>query len=147
MRLFLDDVEDVHALLDEHCASVSIHAAHAVADTVDDLRGATRAELRELKLVSQSPDIVVQLGRGSVIQTSDGRAGSWELAARVDVLLKPYTFNRDPMPLLALGAAVFVVGMEQLVQWQYGPAGIVTFLLLAMGIKTWLPCRQSRGGA
>lgn len=39
------------------------------------------------------------------------------------------------MPVLALLSAVFVVGFEQLVQWQYGPVAIIGLLLLTIGIK------------
>ncbi|MFF3613789.1 hypothetical protein [Streptomyces sp. NPDC002580] len=40
------------------------------------------------------------------------------------------------MPVIALLSAVFVVGFEQLVHWQYGPTGVVGLLLLTVGIKT-----------
>ncbi|MET9894586.1 hypothetical protein OG788_21905 [Streptomyces sp. NBC_00647] len=49
------------------------------------------------------------------------------------------------MPALALLSAVFVVGFEQLVQWQYGPAGIVGLLLLTIGIKAKSPTCSSVG--
>ncbi|MER5379537.1 hypothetical protein ABT040_04535 [Streptomyces sp. NPDC002688] len=49
------------------------------------------------------------------------------------------------MPVLALLSAVFVVGFEQLVQWQYGPAGIVGLLLLTIGIKAKSPTCSSVG--
>ncbi|MEU0787544.1 hypothetical protein ABZ341_39140 [Streptomyces sp. NPDC006173] len=49
------------------------------------------------------------------------------------------------MPVIALLAAVFVVGFEQLVQWQYGPSGIVGLLLLAIGIKAKSPTCSSIG--
>lgn len=148
MRLFLDDVEDVHRLLGESCDAVSLHAGSALADTSDDLRGATAAELRDVRLLSQSPDIVVQLGRTSVIYTTDGRAGAWELAARVEMLLKPHTGadSSGAMPLFALLCALAVVGIEQLVQWQYGAAAVAGLFLLAIGIRVKAPGRRSRGG-
>ncbi|MET7385643.1 hypothetical protein [Streptomyces sp. NPDC005385] len=49
------------------------------------------------------------------------------------------------MPVIALLAAVFVVGFEQLVQWQYGPSGIVGLLLLTIGIKAKSPTCSSIG--
>ncbi|MCX4990051.1 MULTISPECIES: hypothetical protein [unclassified Streptomyces] len=49
------------------------------------------------------------------------------------------------MPALALLSAVFVIGFEQLVQWQYGPAGIVGLLLLTIGIKAKSPTCSSVG--
>ncbi|MGW0824904.1 hypothetical protein [Streptomyces sp. NPDC002845] len=49
------------------------------------------------------------------------------------------------MPALALLSAVFVVGFEQLVQWHYGPAGIVGLLLLTIGIKAKSPTCSSIG--
>ncbi|MFI6491444.1 hypothetical protein [Streptomyces sp. NPDC050564] len=49
------------------------------------------------------------------------------------------------MPVIALLSAVFVVGFEQLVQWQYGPIGIVGLLLLSIGIKAKSPACSSIG--
>ena len=39
------------------------------------------------------------------------------------------------MPALALLSAVFVVGVEQTLQWKYGASGIIGMLLLTIGIK------------
>jgi hypothetical protein len=49
------------------------------------------------------------------------------------------------MPALALISAVFVVGFEQFVQWQYGPTGIIGLLLLSIGIKAKSPACSSIG--
>jgi hypothetical protein len=49
------------------------------------------------------------------------------------------------MPALALLSAAFVVAFEQLVQWKYGPAGIVGLLLLTVGIKAKSPAVSSAG--
>ncbi|KOU68959.1 hypothetical protein ADK57_15340 [Streptomyces sp. MMG1533] len=49
------------------------------------------------------------------------------------------------MPVLALIAAVFVVGIEQTVQWKYGFAGIAGLLLLTIGIKAKSPAVSSVG--
>ncbi|MBC9716638.1 hypothetical protein H9Y04_29310 [Streptomyces sp. TRM66268-LWL] len=49
------------------------------------------------------------------------------------------------MPVIALLGAVFVIGFEQLVQWQYGPMGIVGLLLLTIGIKAKNPTCSSIG--
>ncbi|TLS43056.1 hypothetical protein FE633_27295 [Streptomyces montanus] len=49
------------------------------------------------------------------------------------------------MPAIAFICAVFVVGFEQLVQWRYGPAGILGLLLLSIGIKTKSPTCSSIG--
>lgn len=49
------------------------------------------------------------------------------------------------MPAIALLSAVFVVGFEQLVQWQYGPMGIVGLLLFSIGIKAKSPTCSSIG--
>ncbi|MFD5815216.1 hypothetical protein ACFV06_17780 [Streptomyces sp. NPDC059618] len=49
------------------------------------------------------------------------------------------------MPAVTLLSAVFVVGCEQLVRWQYGPTGIVGLLLLAIGIKAKNPTCSSIG--
>ncbi|MFE6162917.1 hypothetical protein ACFQ7F_28830 [Streptomyces sp. NPDC056486] len=39
------------------------------------------------------------------------------------------------MPLIAIAIAALAIGFEQLVQWKYGPMGIVAFVLLTVGIK------------
>ncbi|WP_369194704.1 hypothetical protein [Streptomyces djakartensis] len=49
------------------------------------------------------------------------------------------------MPALTLLSAVLVVAFEQLVQWKYGPAGIVGLLLLTVGIKAKSPAVSSAG--
>jgi hypothetical protein len=49
------------------------------------------------------------------------------------------------MPVLALLSAVFVVGFEQLVEWRYGPTGIVGLLLLTIGLKANSPTCSSIG--
>ncbi|SOE28733.1 hypothetical protein [Streptomyces sp. OK228] len=37
------------------------------------------------------------------------------------------------MPLIAL--AVLAIGFEQLIQWKYGPLGIIAFVALSVGLK------------
>jgi hypothetical protein len=49
------------------------------------------------------------------------------------------------VPALALLAAVFVVGVEQTVQWKYGAVGVVGLLLLTVGIKAKSPAVSSLG--
>ncbi|MER5183614.1 hypothetical protein ABT009_35605 [Streptomyces sp. NPDC002896] len=49
------------------------------------------------------------------------------------------------MPAIALISAVFVIGFEQLVQWTYGPMGIVGLLLLTIGVKARNPVCSSIG--
>jgi 4-amino-4-deoxy-L-arabinose transferase-like glycosyltransferase len=39
------------------------------------------------------------------------------------------------MPLIAILVAALAIGFEQLVQWKYGPMGIIAFLALSIGIK------------
>ncbi|MFE5890806.1 hypothetical protein AB5J55_19535 [Streptomyces sp. R11] len=39
------------------------------------------------------------------------------------------------MPLIYLAVAALVIGFEQLIQWKYGPMGIIAFLALTIGIK------------
>ncbi|MGI5409505.1 hypothetical protein [Streptomyces chartreusis] len=39
------------------------------------------------------------------------------------------------MPLVYLAVAALVIGSEQLIQWKYGPMGIIAFLALSIGIK------------
>jgi len=49
------------------------------------------------------------------------------------------------MPVIALLSAVFILGFEQLVQWRYGPTGIVGLLLLTIGLKAKNPTCSSIG--
>ncbi|AZQ35699.1 hypothetical protein EJ357_21185 [Streptomyces cyaneochromogenes] len=49
------------------------------------------------------------------------------------------------MPVLALLSAVFVVGVEQTLQWKYGATGIIGLLLLTIGIKAKSPIISSIG--
>ncbi len=49
------------------------------------------------------------------------------------------------MPVIALLSAVLVIGFEQLVQWKYGPMGIVGLLLLTIGVKAKSPACSSVG--
>ncbi|OSP43579.1 hypothetical protein B7767_09405 [Streptomyces sp. 13-12-16] len=39
------------------------------------------------------------------------------------------------MPLVAIVLAALAIGFEQLVQWKYGPMGIIAFVALTVGIK------------
>ncbi|MEV6960959.1 hypothetical protein AB0M97_17535 [Streptomyces sp. NPDC051207] len=49
------------------------------------------------------------------------------------------------MPALALLSAVFVIGLEQLVQWKFGVTGVVGLLLFTVGIKANSPAISSAG--
>ncbi|MFJ5268033.1 hypothetical protein [Streptomyces sp. NPDC088358] len=49
------------------------------------------------------------------------------------------------MPAIALLSALFVVGFDQFVQWQYGTAGVVGLLLLTIGVKAKSPTCSSIG--
>ncbi|MFJ9664232.1 hypothetical protein ACIRPP_06355 [Streptomyces sp. NPDC101219] len=39
------------------------------------------------------------------------------------------------MPLIALVLAALAVGFEQILQWKFGPMGIIAFVALTVGIK------------
>ncbi|MER5919497.1 hypothetical protein [Streptomyces mirabilis] len=39
------------------------------------------------------------------------------------------------MPLIALAVATLAIGFEQLIQWKYGPLGIIAFVALSVGLK------------
>ncbi|GGX98974.1 hypothetical protein [Streptomyces minutiscleroticus] len=49
------------------------------------------------------------------------------------------------MPVITLVSTVFVIGLEQLVRWRYGPTGVVGLLLLAVGIRAKSPAFSSMG--
>ncbi|WP_405742856.1 hypothetical protein OG885_24685 [Streptomyces sp. NBC_00028] len=39
------------------------------------------------------------------------------------------------MPILAVAMAAFAIGFEQLIQWRYGPMGIIAIVILSIGLK------------
>ncbi|MGW0824902.1 hypothetical protein [Streptomyces sp. NPDC002845] len=39
------------------------------------------------------------------------------------------------MPLIAILAAALFVGLEQLIEWKYGPMGLIGIVALTVGIK------------
>ncbi|WP_327656086.1 hypothetical protein [Streptomyces sp. NBC_00483] len=39
------------------------------------------------------------------------------------------------MPLFAIVIAALAIGFEQLIQWKYGPMGIIAFIVLSIGLK------------
>ncbi|CAL9499611.1 hypothetical protein SUDANB176_03415 [Streptomyces sp. enrichment culture] len=49
------------------------------------------------------------------------------------------------MSVLALVSAVLVLTVEQLIQWEYGAAGVLGLLLLTVGIKANSPGASSAG--
>jgi hypothetical protein len=49
------------------------------------------------------------------------------------------------VPALALLSAVLVVAFEQVLQWRYGPMGLVGLLLFTVGLKARNPAVSSLG--
>ena len=41
----------------------------------------------------------------------------------------------DLTPVIALVLAVFVIGLEQMVQWRYGAMGVFGLTLVGVGVK------------
>ncbi|MCX4575934.1 hypothetical protein [Streptomyces sp. NBC_01571] len=39
------------------------------------------------------------------------------------------------MPLIALAVAALAIGFEQIIQWKYGPMGLIAFAVLTVGLK------------
>lgn len=39
------------------------------------------------------------------------------------------------MPIFAILVAALAIGFEQLIQWRYGPMGIIAFIVLSIGLK------------
>ncbi|MEV1020519.1 hypothetical protein [Streptomyces sp. NPDC050264] len=39
------------------------------------------------------------------------------------------------MPVFAILIAALAIGFEQLIQWKYGPMGILAFVVLTIGLK------------
>ncbi|MFJ9035021.1 hypothetical protein ACIRF8_00295 [Streptomyces sp. NPDC102406] len=39
------------------------------------------------------------------------------------------------MPVFAILIAALAIGFEQLIQWKYGPMGIIAFVVLSVGLK------------
>ncbi|MFP3991596.1 hypothetical protein U9R90_29840 [Streptomyces sp. E11-3] len=49
------------------------------------------------------------------------------------------------MPVIAILGAVFIVAFEELVEWKYGPTGVIGLLLFAIGVKARNPTCSSIG--
>jgi 4-amino-4-deoxy-L-arabinose transferase-like glycosyltransferase len=47
----------------------------------------------------------------------------------------PSPGRMDLVPLIALAIAALAIGFEQIIQWQYGPMGIIAFVALSIGVK------------
>ncbi len=78
-----------------------------------------QAEITKNKLVTNSPNLV-DPDRGWLTRRAAGEA----------------TGDRGTvMPLIAIVIAALAIGFEQLVQWKYGPMGIIAFVALTVGIK------------
>jgi len=91
IRIYLDDIDSVHALLIENCGQVAILAgASAEAERADDLVDARDEELAELRVVSREPRVYVSLSeyRSSVICEGDDAAAR-RIADDVAALLEP----------------------------------------------------------
>jgi hypothetical protein len=39
------------------------------------------------------------------------------------------------MPVFAIVVSALAIGFEQLIQWKYGPMGILAFIALSVGLK------------
>ncbi|MGW2821548.1 hypothetical protein ACWC24_11155 [Streptomyces sp. NPDC001443] len=39
------------------------------------------------------------------------------------------------MPLFAVAVAALAIGFEQIVQWKYGPMGLIAFAALTVGLR------------
>ena len=61
MRLYLDDIDDLVALLQDQCDVVRIRAGRAEASSAEDLRDATRDELRWLSITGSNPYVSIEL--------------------------------------------------------------------------------------
>ncbi len=61
VRLYLDDVDDLLAFISGRAKRVELLADDAVADTADDLKSATRKELKELEIEARDPRVWVPL--------------------------------------------------------------------------------------
>ncbi|SNX62177.1 hypothetical protein SAMN06272735_3933 [Streptomyces sp. TLI_55] len=57
--------------------------------------------------------------------------GGWRQQAEHHTMLRP---GGIVMPF-AIAVAAIALGFEQLVQWKWGPMGIIAFLLLTVGVK------------
>jgi hypothetical protein len=111
LRLFLDDLDDLVALLRSRCADVTISAGYAEADEPEDLRGATRRELRRINIVTSEPSIAVYLGsRAGSVSTYTPTAEAKSLIDDVYGLLiqrRAKTAGlKDAGPILAIGAII-----------------------------------------
>src|SRR5262245_36571168 len=72
LRLHLNDLDDLVRELGERTESVGIKAGDATADSPDDLREATRKEIRDVRILAEGPPIAITLARNKAqVVTTD----------------------------------------------------------------------------
>src|SRR5258706_8240169 len=62
LRLYIDDVADAVELMQSRAGEVVVTAGRAQLEAADDLTDATRVELRNVRIESVDPSVVVSLG-------------------------------------------------------------------------------------
>lgn len=80
-----------------------------------------------MKLVANLSNLVGPSGVGDQLPHTGWPSTGWGPA--------PHPERGNVMPLIAIVVAALAIGFEQLIQWKYGPMGIVAFVLLTVGIK------------
>ncbi|WP_157901109.1 hypothetical protein [Streptomyces davaonensis] len=89
MRLFLSDISDVKRLLERDAEAVTIQAGDATAESVDDLRDASKRELRTVRLITVRPEVVVALGESPAVRTTEQSQAALSLVDAVEEMLRP----------------------------------------------------------
>lgn len=90
LRLHLDDLDAIYALLSERTAGVSLTTADGVAATPRDLRGDARGEVNYLCIATRNPEIVLTLAStDAFVHTTDQATEAKVLIDDLRELLQP----------------------------------------------------------
>lgn len=110
LRLYLDDIADLHQLLIPRCGRVVFSARSAVADDAEDLRSATNDELMHIGFTTTEPRLTVWLYRQKAKaaareDTSEARALVDDIAGLLAPRRSARAFLRAMHMLNAIGLA------------------------------------------
>ena len=110
IRLYLDDLDDVYRQLAE-CAETTIGVGQdGVAPTIDDLRDSDKAGLRQVRLTTTAPDIIINFNpRQSSGVALKGGDSARRMVDNIEILLAPKKRNMERrVKVLLIG--LFLIG-------------------------------------
>ncbi|MFI1033780.1 hypothetical protein [Streptomyces sp. NPDC020951] len=90
---------------------MAIQAGDATAESVDDLRDANRKELRTVRIITSTPEVVVAFGDSPVVRTTEQDQAAIDLVDAVSEMLKPrMSFGARNRRLVQIGTATVTLG-------------------------------------